>query len=379
MALFASSRGSGAASRHYVEFRAGKMTLKNRTLTADTRKGQVFVWRAPNEGFIHFCWKDRTTGRQEDDLYIFPDDAEFKRIDQCKTGRVYVLKFKTSNRRLFFWLQEPKTDKDDLYSRKINDAINNPEVAMSGGGDSRMPFDQLPPGLASHLGENQLAGLMNGMDRQQLMQLFGFSGGHHPSDSAAHSDVTEPSRGLLESGQGDEEERDDPEDPEEDVEPMIASDSTPAKVEEAKPSEENEATATDAPLQLPDMKTLLENMQRAGRDEIQPEIAHILSSETTVPLLQDQVTYERVRSLQPEGLIESQEASAEDLSSPQFQQAVRVFSSAFETGQLAPLVAQFGLPESATQSASIGDMIGFLTHLQEGFEQHDNPKDEEID
>ena len=66
MALFASSRGSGAASRHYVEFRAGKMTLKNRTLTADKRKGQVFVWRAPNEGFIHFCWKDRTTGRQED-------------------------------------------------------------------------------------------------------------------------------------------------------------------------------------------------------------------------------------------------------------------------------------------------------------------------
>ena len=31
-----------------------------------------------------------------------------------------------------------------------------------------------------------------------------------------------------------------------------------------------------------------------------------------------------------------------------------MFSSAFETGQLAPLVAQFGLPESATQSASIG-------------------------
>ena len=39
------------------------------------------------------------------DLIVFPDDCEYKRVSQCTTGRVYVLIFKLSNRRLFFWMQ----------------------------------------------------------------------------------------------------------------------------------------------------------------------------------------------------------------------------------------------------------------------------------
>lgn len=38
------------------------------------------------------------------DLIVFPDDTEFKKIPQCTTGRVYVLKFKDS-KKLFLWLQ----------------------------------------------------------------------------------------------------------------------------------------------------------------------------------------------------------------------------------------------------------------------------------
>lgn len=39
------------------------------------------------------------------DLIIFPDDCEFKHVPACTTGRVYLLKFKTSNRKFFFWVQ----------------------------------------------------------------------------------------------------------------------------------------------------------------------------------------------------------------------------------------------------------------------------------
>ena len=39
------------------------------------------------------------------DLIIFPDDIEFKHVTQCTTGRVFVLKFKTSSRKFFFWMQ----------------------------------------------------------------------------------------------------------------------------------------------------------------------------------------------------------------------------------------------------------------------------------
>lgn len=42
------------------------------------------------------------------DLIIFPDDCEFKRVNQCTTGRVYVLKFKAGSKRLFFWMQVSK-------------------------------------------------------------------------------------------------------------------------------------------------------------------------------------------------------------------------------------------------------------------------------
>lgn len=39
------------------------------------------------------------------DLIIFPDDCEFKHVPQCKTGRVYLLRFKSSSKKFFFWLQ----------------------------------------------------------------------------------------------------------------------------------------------------------------------------------------------------------------------------------------------------------------------------------
>ena len=60
-----------------------------------------------------------TLHHHQDDLIIFPDDVEFKAVPACTTGRVFVLKFKTSNKRMFFWMQEPKADKDEELCKKV--------------------------------------------------------------------------------------------------------------------------------------------------------------------------------------------------------------------------------------------------------------------
>ncbi|XP_039655937.1 proteasomal ubiquitin receptor ADRM1-B-like [Perca fluviatilis] len=105
-ALFPSlvSGSRGSSSKYLVEFRAGKMTLKGNVVTPDKRKGTVYVQQS-DDSLIHFCWKDRTSGNVDDDLIIFPDDCEFKKVSQCTTGRVFVLKFKAGSKRLFFWMQ----------------------------------------------------------------------------------------------------------------------------------------------------------------------------------------------------------------------------------------------------------------------------------
>lgn len=152
--------GSSGGNRHLVEFRAGRMTMVGKMVHPDTRKGLLYMYQA-EDGLIHFCWKNRTNNKVEDDLIVFPDDCEFKRVEQCKTGRVYLLKFKSTSRRLFFWMQEPKSDKDDEWCRRINDVINNPPSVNS-----------LSTSRSGNDG-NDLHYMLNNMSQQQLMQLFG--------------------------------------------------------------------------------------------------------------------------------------------------------------------------------------------------------------
>jgi hypothetical protein len=118
MALFGDGARTRREPRSVVEFRAGKMNLNGTTVSPDTRKGLVFM--KLEDSLLHFCWKDRSNGQIEDDFIIFPGDAEIKPITQCKTGRVILLKFKENNRKYFYWLQEPKDDKDEEYVKKVS-------------------------------------------------------------------------------------------------------------------------------------------------------------------------------------------------------------------------------------------------------------------
>uniref|UniRef100_H2ZD01 Uncharacterized protein n=1 Tax=Ciona savignyi TaxID=51511 RepID=H2ZD01_CIOSA len=292
MSLFGNS--SGSSSKNLVEFRAGKMFLKGTTVSPDKRKGQVYVYQA-DDNLMHFCWKDRTSGRVEDDLIIFPDDCELKKVAQCKTGRVFLLTFKSSSRKLFFWMQvypnyKLKTfktscflvaDKDDEYCKKVNDSLNNPPQPGQGSG-VRPQTPAVQPAV-------------------QLSQL---------------QDI------LFQMG---------------------------------------------TPKQEP--KTRLFKI----------DLADAITPDAMIPILADQkVVQERLKPFLPEGqeFSSTEQELRDTVRSPQLRQAISSFGSALASGQLAPLLAQFGLPEAAQAAASKGDVEGFAKAMQEP-EKKASAEDEE--
>ncbi|XVF69835.1 hypothetical protein PTKIN_Ptkin11bG0112800 [Pterospermum kingtungense] len=107
-----------------LEFRAGKMLLEGKRVVPDTRKGLIRLARG-EEGLVHFQWLDRTQNVIEDDQIIFPDEAIFEKVNQA-SGRVYILKFNTDNRKFFFWMQEPKAEDDSQLCSSVNNFINQP-------------------------------------------------------------------------------------------------------------------------------------------------------------------------------------------------------------------------------------------------------------
>jgi 4-diphosphocytidyl-2C-methyl-D-erythritol kinase len=53
-----------------------------------------------------------------------------KRVPECTTGRVYLLQFKSSNQKLFFWMQDKDESKDEERVAKLNRLINDPQSVV---------------------------------------------------------------------------------------------------------------------------------------------------------------------------------------------------------------------------------------------------------
>ncbi|XP_067856468.1 proteasomal ubiquitin receptor ADRM1 [Heptranchias perlo] len=408
--LVAGSRGS--SSKYLVEFRAGKMSLKGSTVTPDKRKGQVYIQQT-DDSLIHFCWKDRTAGTVEDDLIIFPDDCEFKRVAQCTTGRVYVLKFKAGSKRLFFWMQEPKSDKDEEFCRKVNEYLNNPPMPGALGSGSGSGGHE----LAALGGESGLQSLLGNMSHNQLMQLMGATGLGGlgslgalagPAGLAGLLGSGGPSTGGSSSSSRSQSAAITPSSTTSAVRmtsvpsvtaattpvpaPTVASTAVPPAAAaalttpaasstgstigstsasgSASVTAPGSVTSPTQPIQLRDLQSILASMNvpAAAEGTGQPavDLASVLTPEIMAPILANAEVQERLLPYLPTGesLPQPAEEIQNTLTSPQFQQAMSMFSAALASGQLGPLMSQFGLPAEAVEAAGKGDVEGFAKAMQ---------------
>ena len=381
---------SSSQSKYLVEFKAGKMKMKGTTVNPISKKGLVYLHRA-DDNLMHFCWKDRQSGQVEDDLIIFPDDTEFKKVPQCTTGRVFVLKFKSSNRRCFYWMQEPKVEKDDDICKKVNEFLNNPSASTSTSRNS----SGLGGSSLTDLPESELHNLINNVNSQQLMQILSrvnggmnsqvlanllnqsASGGtsssgssrlnRHSGSSSSRSSSTKQSSNSTSSNNNNQ-------DSTTATTASTTTNTTTATTNTLTSSATPAAVSnTSAGIQLSDLQNIISGLavNQTGKkeEEITVDLASIVNSDALKTLLENKEFMDKVKELIPDLSdvdlpVELQQTLSEQVSSTiesvQFKSALGTFNSALQSGLLGPLVQQFNLSDACVEAANKGGLYSYL-------------------
>ncbi|MCP9259314.1 Proteasomal ubiquitin receptor ADRM1 [Dirofilaria immitis] len=374
--MFANSRSSQANSGYLVEFKnqilikAGRSNLQagstvdKRKVVADKTKGLIFIKQSSDQ-LMHFCWKNRETGTVVDDLIIFPGDTEFLRVKECTDGRVYMLKFKSTDEKRLFWMQDGKTDKDDENCKKVifpfrsqfekyeslfgllNLQSVTPTSSSTRGADraGASSFGTLAA-LGSAGADSELGALGN-LDQNQLMQLLSLM---NHTNSASASEAANllpqlPLSGIRRKWYN--------------IHAGATPSNTPANGIIAGSSSNNA-------VQLSQLKEIIASITPPDGSIRKPSVDF-----TDVLCCADKINdvlgkyAERLIPHLPnqEPIYNNQEELQQTLRTPQFRQAVDIFGHALQTGQLAPILRQFGIDSNTAIAAGNGDLIAWATQF----------------
>ncbi|KAG0060918.1 hypothetical protein BGZ89_011869 [Linnemannia elongata] len=289
-----------------LEFKAGRCfrTTGTNIVKPDPAKGLVYL--EEEDGLMHFFWKNRTSGEIEDDLILFPGDAELIAVPQCTTGRVVMLQFKSSSQKLFYWLQEASTARDQIILQHVNSLIHSQEDDEEEYMDDDAAMEDAE---AAPVSESASA----------IAPSAAFAPAAPVSTSTTNPTTTAPAAAAAAGG--------------------------------------SSLTAQ----QMDQLRHLLGGLQvpqAAQRSNLR--LDHILTPGAVAPLLNNP---EICAALFPH-LPESSERTPEEIQAivrtPQFSQALVSLSTALESGQLGPLLRQFGLGPNAGNGVE-----GFLSAIQE--------------
>lgn len=310
-------------------------------------------------------------------------------MEQCKDGRVFLLRFKSSNRKLFFWLQEPTNEKDDEHCRRVNELLNNPPSSGGNGGGS------------GNREGSDLQYMLNNMSQQQLMQLFGgvgqmgglssLLGSINRNSTGSRNSTSTPSSGTRSStaaagGTA-------VQTPVNTTQPATprAPRKEPSSGESTDTSPPAAAGSTDASrVLLSELQNYLAGINTSGGasgSKHNVDLSTSLNSESINSILSDPERLEALQahlpSIDDDGKPIDPNAVKQQLkdtlASPQFQQALSMFSNALQSGQLGPVVSQFKLSDDAVSAANSGDLEQFVKALEKASIKDSSAKDDEAE
>lgn len=103
-----------------LDFPAGYASydLASKNVTPRPGAGHIIVSKDSTDPYYSFAWEPRDgfipteeIGAREP-LLLIPGDASWVHVKKCTSGRVFALKFESSDKREFFWMQTKNGSKD---------------------------------------------------------------------------------------------------------------------------------------------------------------------------------------------------------------------------------------------------------------------------
>ncbi len=181
----------GGGNKPVVSLKWGKCFVvdmdngKKFKITPDVRKGLFEMTGKGADQMHHIKWKDRTSGAQEEDLFVFPGEQTLEKVDTGRPDdRVYLLQFK-NGKRSFFWSQEFDEEAEKKKVEDLQKYLKDPstipapataQAAQPGGGASDADLlRQLMGGAMPSQGGQQQGGggQISESDLRAILQSMG--------------------------------------------------------------------------------------------------------------------------------------------------------------------------------------------------------------
>ncbi|CZT99851.1 hypothetical protein PFAG_05209 [Plasmodium falciparum Santa Lucia] len=111
------------SAKIHLQINAGKCIYDGKMVKPDKRKGKLVLYKI-YDNLYNFQWINRENNEIEDNL-ILTKSISLERVEQCKTGRVYLLRNKTRGEISFYWMQDYDDSKDEIFVKQFNSIITN--------------------------------------------------------------------------------------------------------------------------------------------------------------------------------------------------------------------------------------------------------------